>query len=182
MVLDLKRGDEVLTTDQDYPRVLSTWDQRARRDGIVVKKISFPVPPPSMDDLYHRIEEGITSRTRAILICHITNLTDQIFPVTRICRMAGSRGIDTIIDGAHAIAHFPFRLSELDCDYYGASLHKWLLAPHGTGLLYVRRDKIRNLWPLMAAPESMDDNIRKFEEIGTRPAANDNAIADALVF
>jgi isopenicillin-N epimerase len=88
-----------------------------------------------MDDLYLRIEQGITSRTRAILICHITNLTGQIFPVVRICRMARSRGIDTIIDGAHAIAHFPFRLSELECDYYGASLHKWLLAPHCTGLL-----------------------------------------------
>ncbi len=179
--LDLKRGDEVLTTDQDYPRMLTTWDQRARRDGIVVKQISFPVPD-SMDDLYRRMEEAVTERTRVILICHITNLTGQIFPVARICRMARSRGIETIVDGAHAIAHFPFRLDELGCDYYGASLHKWLTAPHGTGLLYVRREKIRKLWPMMAAPPSMDDNIRKFEEIGTHPAANHNAIADALIF
>lgn len=180
--LDLRRGDEVLTTDQDYPRMLTTWDQRARRDGIIVKKIDFPVPPPSMDDLYRRIEEAATPRTRAILICHITNLTGQIFPVQRICRMARSRGIDTIVDGAQAIAHFPFRISDLECDYYGTSLHKWLLAPHGTGMLYVRREKIRRLWPLMAAPAQMDENIRKFEEIGTHPAANHNAIADALVF
>lgn len=180
--LDLKRGDEVLTTDQDYPRMLTTWDQRARRDGIVVKKISFPVPPPSMDDLYRRFEEAVTPRTRVILLCHITNLTGQIFPVQRICRMARERGIETIVDGAHAIAHFPFRLAGLECDYYGASLHKWLTAPHGTGLLYVRREKIRKLWPMMAAPESLDDNIRKFEEIGTHPAANHNAIADALLF
>ncbi len=180
--LDLKRGDEVLTTDQDYPRMLTTWDQRSRRDGIVVRKVSFPVPPPSMDDLYRRIEEGITPQTRVILICHITNLTGQIFPVQRICRMARSRGIETIVDGAHAIAHFPFRLSDLECDYYGASLHKWLTAPHGTGILYVRREKIRKIWPMMAAPDSMNDNIRKFEEIGTHPAANHNAIGDALVF
>jgi selenocysteine lyase/cysteine desulfurase len=182
MGLDLGRGDEVLTTDQDYPRMLTTWDQRVRRDGIIVKEIAFPVPPPSMDDLYRRIEEAATPRTRVILICHITNLTGQIFPVQRICRMARSRGIDTIVDGAQAIAHFPFRISDLECDYYGASLHKWLLAPHGTGLLYVRREKIRRLWPLMAAPAQSDENVRKFEEIGTHPAANHNAIADALVF
>ncbi|MBV6432701.1 MAG: Isopenicillin N epimerase [Bryobacteraceae bacterium] len=180
--LDLKRGDEVLTTDQDYPRMLTTWEQRVRREGIVLRKISFPVPPPSMDDLYQRFEAAITPRTRAILLCHITNLTGQIFPVQRICRMARGKGISTIVDGAHAIAHFPFRLADLECDYYGASLHKWLTAPLGTGLLYVRKEKIRGLWPMMAAPESMADNIRKFEEIGTHPAANHNAIAEALVF
>jgi selenocysteine lyase/cysteine desulfurase len=162
--------------------MLTTWDKRARRDGILVTKIAFPVPPPSLDYLYQRIAEAITPRTRIIHFCQITNLTGQIFPVQRICRLARSRGIETIVDGAHAIAHFPFRISDLECDYYGASLHKWLLAPHGTGLLYVRREKIRALWPMMAAPASMDANIRKFEEIGTHPAANHNAIADALVF
>jgi isopenicillin-N epimerase len=180
--IDLKRGDEVLTTDQDYPRMLTAWDQRVRRDGIVVKKFSFPVPAPSLDDLYRRFEEAITPRTRVILLCHITNLTGQIFPVQRICRMARARGIDTIVDGAHAVAHFPYKISELECDYYGASLHKWLLAPHGTGMLYVRKEKIAKLWPLMAAGASQDGNIRKFEEIGTHPAANHNAIMDAIVF
>ncbi|MGA2581460.1 MAG: aminotransferase class V-fold PLP-dependent enzyme [Bryobacteraceae bacterium] len=180
--LDLKAGDEVLTTDQDYPRMINTWKQRERRDGIVLKTISFPTPPPSLEDLAERFERAITPRTRVIHFCHITNLTGQIFPVQRICQMARSRGIEAIVDGAHAYAQFPFKHADLDCDYYGTSLHKWLLAPHGTGFLYVRKSKIAKLWPLMAAPADMTDNIRKFEEIGTHPAANHNAISDALEF
>jgi len=180
--LDLKAGDEVLTTDQDYPRMITTWKQRERREGIVLKTISFPTPPPSLDDLAERFERAITPRTRVIHLCHITNLTGQIFPVQRICQLARSRGIEAIVDGAHAYAQFPFKHADLDCDYYGTSLHKWLLAPHGTGFLYVRKSKIAKLWPLMAAPPEMTDNIRKFEEIGTHPAANHNAIADALEF
>lgn len=180
--IDLKPGDEVLTTDQDYPRMITTWQQRERRDGIKLKMISFPTPPPSMDDLYQRFERSITPRTRVIHFCHITNLTGQIFPVKNICQMARSRGIEAIVDGAHAYAQFPFKHEDLDCDYYGTSLHKWLLAPHGTGFLYVRKSKIEKLWPLMAAPPSMNANIRKFEEIGTHPAANHNAIAEALTF
>lgn len=180
--MDLKRGDEVLTTDQDYPRMLTTWEHRVRRDGIVLKKVSFPDPPPSADHLVEIFERGITSRTKVILLCHITNLSGQIFPVKRICQMARARGLEAIVDGAHAFAHFPFTRDDLDCDYYGTSLHKWLLAPHGTGFLYVRRSKIKGLWPMMPAPETMDDNIRKFEEIGTHPAANHNAIAEALSF
>jgi selenocysteine lyase/cysteine desulfurase len=180
--LDLRRGDEVLTTNQDYPRMLSTWRQRERREGIVLKTISFPVPPPSLGDLVARFERAITPRTRVIMLCHITNLTGQIFPVKEVCRLGRDRGIEVIVDGAHAFAHFPFRLEDLDCDYYGTSLHKWLLAPHGTGFLYVRRAKIAKLWPLMAAPAEMREDIRKFEEIGTHPAANHNAIAEALVF
>jgi selenocysteine lyase/cysteine desulfurase len=180
--LDLKPGDEVLTTDQDYPRMLTTWEQRVRREGIVLRKISFPTPPPSMDDLLTRFERAITPRTRVIHFCHITNLSGQIFPVREICRMARARGIEAIVDGAHAFAHFPFTRDDLDCDYYGTSLHKWLLAPIGTGFLYVRREKIAKLWPMMAAPDSMSGDIRKFEEIGTHPAANHNAIAEALTF
>jgi selenocysteine lyase/cysteine desulfurase len=180
--LRLQPGDEVLTTTQDYPRMITTWEQRARREGIVLKQIPFPVPPPSLDDLARRFEEAITPRTKVLHICHITNLTGQIFPVRRICQLGRARGLEVIVDGAHAYAHFPFTRDELDCDYYGTSLHKWLLAPHGTGFLYVRREKIPNLWPLMAAPPSLDANIRKFEEIGTHPAANHNAIAEALTF
>src|SRR5207249_9536945 len=134
--LDLKPGDEVLTTNQDYPRMLTTWRQRERRDGVVLKTISFPVPPPSLADLADRFQRAITPKTRVILVCHITNLTGQIFPVKEICRMGRERGIEVIVDGAHAFAHFPFTLADLDCDYYGTSLHKWLLAPHGTGFLY----------------------------------------------
>jgi selenocysteine lyase/cysteine desulfurase len=180
--LDLKPGDEILTTTHDYPRMLTTWRQRERRDGVVLKTFPFPVPPPSLDDLAERFEQAITPRTRVILLCHITNLTGQIFPVKRICRMARERGIEAIVDGAHAFAHFPFTHADLDCDYYATSLHKWLLAPHGTGFLYVRKSKIPRVWPLMAAPEKMDADVRKFEEIGTHPAANHNAIAEALVF
>jgi isopenicillin-N epimerase len=180
--LDLKPGDEVLTTNQDYPRMLTSWRQRERREGINLRTISFPVPPPSMDDLKERFERAITPRTKVIQVCHITNLTGQIFPVKDICRMGRERGIEVIVDGAHAFAHFPFKHSDLDCDYYGTSLHKWLLAPHGTGFLYVRKSKIAKLWPLMAAEQKQEADIRKFEEIGTHPAANHNAIAEALTF
>jgi selenocysteine lyase/cysteine desulfurase len=117
-----------------------------------------------------------------ILICHIINLTGQIFPVRELSELGRRQGIPVIVDGAHGLAHFDFKLPDLGCDYYAVSLHKWLFAPHGTGLLYVKRDKIPGLWPLMAAPEGMDDNVRKYEEIGTHPAANYLAIGEALTF
>jgi selenocysteine lyase/cysteine desulfurase len=180
--IDLKAGDEVVTTNQDYGRMLDTWDQRARRDGVVVKKISFPVPPPSMADLADRLLAAITPRTKVLHFCHITNLTGQIFPVRQICDAARAKGIKTIVDGAHAFAHFPYTLADLGCDYYGTSLHKWLLAPIGTGFLYVRRENIESLWPLTATAPTKAKDIRKFEEIGTHPAANHNAIAEALSF
>ena len=180
--LDLKPGDEVLTTTQDYPSMLATWRQRERRDGIVLRTVPFPVPPPGLDDLYHRIEQAITPRTRVIMMCHVTYTTGQIFPVGRICRMARERGIETLVDGAHGFAHFPFRRDDLDCDYYGTSLHKWLTAPVGTGFLYVRREKIPKLWPLMGSPADLEDDIRKLEWIGTHPVANRNAVSEALAF
>ena len=180
--LDLRAGDEVVTTNQDYGRMLDTWDQRARRDRIRVTKVSFPVPPSSLDTLAEALLGAITPATRVLHFCHITNLTGQIFPVRRICDEARRRGIKTIVDGAHAFAHFPYTLPELGCDFYGTSLHKWLLAPIGTGFLYVRRDEIPRLWPLTPAAAAKSADIRKFEEIGTHPAANHNAIAEALSF
>lgn len=180
--LDLKRGDEVIVTNQNYGRMLTTWDQRARRDGIVVKSISFKVPPPSDEYVVEQFRQAITPRTKVIEVTHITNLTGQILPVRAISRMAREKGIEVFVDGAHAFAHFPFTRDELDVDFYGTSLHKWLHAPIGTGFLYVRRSKIKSLWPMMAAPASMDENIRKYEEIGTHPAANHNAIAVAIAF
>jgi len=180
--LDLKAGDHVVTTNQDYGRMLDTWDQRAARDGIKVTKISFPVPTTNIAELKDRIEKAITPQTRVIHFCHITNLTGQLFPVRDIARMARGRGIKTIVDGAHAFAHFPFKLSDLECDFYGTSLHKWLLAPVGTGFLYVRRENIEHLWPLTPPPAAKMKDIRKFEEVGTHPAASHNAIAEALVF
>jgi selenocysteine lyase/cysteine desulfurase len=180
--IDLRAGDHVVTTDQDYGRMLDTWDQRARRDQITVSKISFPVPTTNISELADRIERAVTPKTKVIHICHITNLTGQLFPVRDIARMARARSIQTIVDGAHAFAHFPFALRDLECDYYGTSLHKWLLAPVGTGFLYVRREHIEKLWPLTPAAAAKSKDIRKFEEVGTHPAANHNAIAEALAF
>ena len=180
--IELKPGDEVLTTNQDYGRMIETFRQRERREGIVLKQISFPVPPPSMDDLYNRFERAVTPKTKLILVCHITNRTGQIFPIKRICQMAHARGIPVIVDGAHAFNHFPFSLADLDCDYYGVSLHKWTGAPVGTGFLYVRKSRIASTWSLMASSATQVGDIRKFEEIGTHPAANHNAITTALIF
>ena len=180
--IDLKAGDEVVTTNQDYGRMLDTWDQRARREGITVRKISFPVPPPSMDDLADRLVSAIGPKTKVLHFCHITNLTGQIFPVKKICDAARAKGVKTIVDGAHAYAHFPFKAADLGCDFYGTSLHKWLLAPIGTGFLYVRQENIEALWGLTPTGAARAKDIRKFEEIGTHPAANHNAIAEALTF
>jgi selenocysteine lyase/cysteine desulfurase len=180
--IDLKPGDEVVTTNQDYGRMLDTWDQRVRRDGITVKKISFPVPPPSMNDLADRLIGAIGPKTKVLHFCHITNLTGQIFPVKAICGAARAKGVKTIVDGAHAFAQFPYNGADLGCDYYGTSLHKWLLAPIGTGFLYVRRENIEGLWGLQPTGAGRAKDIRKFEEIGTHPAANHNAIAEALTF
>ena len=180
--LDLKRGDEVVVSNQNYTRMLTTWDQRARRDGIVVKAVRFPLPPPSQKYLADQFIEAFTPRTRAVELPHITNLSGQIMPVKEIISAARAKNIDVLVDGAHAFGHFPFTRDELGVDYYGTSLHKWLLAPIGTGFLYVKKDKQKSIWPLMATPASMDENIRKYEEIGTHPAANHNAIAAALAF
>jgi len=180
--LDLNPGDEILTTNQDYGRMINTWKQRERREGLVLRQISIPVPAEDDDEIVRLFESHITPQTRVIHMCHMINLTGQILPVAKVNRMARKHGIPVIVDGAHTLAHFDFTIADLECDYYATSLHKWLFAPHGTGLLYVRRDKIESLWPLMAAAEKQDDNIRKFEEIGTHPAANYLGIGDALTF
>ena len=179
---DLKPGDEVLTTTQDYPRMITTFKQRERREGIVLKQFKIPVPAEDVDEIVSLFGQNITPRTRLILMSHMINLTGQILPVKEVVAMARARGIPVIVDGAHSFAHFDFTLQDLECDYFATSLHKWLLAPHGTGMLFVRRDKINSLWPLTAAPDDMDGDIRKYEEIGTHPAANYLAIADALTF
>jgi isopenicillin-N epimerase len=179
---DLKRGDEVLTTNQDYPRMIATFEQRGRREGIVLKQFSIPVPAEDDDEVVELFRKNITPKTKLILMCHVVNLTGQILPVKKVVAMARERGIPVVVDGAHSFAHFGFRHEDLGCDYYATSLHKWLFAPHGTGMLYVRREKIPGLWPLMAAPASLDGDIRKYEEIGTHPSAQNLAIAEALTF
>lgn len=182
--IDLARGDEVLTTTHDYPRMISTFRQRELREGILLKQFPVPIPCEDPAKIVSLFEQNITPRTRMILASHIINITGQILPIREIVAMARTKngGIPVVVDGAHALGHFDFKLSDLDCDYYGVSLHKWLTAPIGTGLLYVKRDKVKALWPLMAADPKLEDDIRKFEEIGTHPAANTLAAGEALTF
>ncbi len=182
MGLDLHAGDEVLTTTQDYPRMLTAIRQRALREGIVLKTVKIPIAPKNVDEITRAFEQGITNKTRIILVSHVVNITGQITPTRQICELGRSRGIEVIVDGAHSYAHFPFTRDELQCDYFGTSLHKWLFAPKGTGMLYVRKEKIERLWPLMAAEKKQAGDIRKFEEIGTHPAAPRLAIGEALLF
>jgi selenocysteine lyase/cysteine desulfurase len=182
MGMDLKSGDEILTTTQDYPRMLTTLRQREAREGLVLKMIKVPIAPDHLDDITVEFEKAITPKTRIILISHVINITGQIMPVKSICQLARSKGVEVIVDGAHSFAHFDFKQSDLACDYYGTSLHKWLFAPKGTGLLFVKRDKIEKIWPLMAAEKTQKDNIRKFEEVGTHPAAPRLAIGEAILF
>ncbi|HEX8685446.1 MAG TPA: aminotransferase class V-fold PLP-dependent enzyme, partial [Pyrinomonadaceae bacterium] len=165
--LDLKPGDEVLTTTQDYPRMLATLRQRERRDRIVLKTVKIPVPPKDPSEITAAYEAGFTPRTRVVLVSHMINLTGQITPVRDICELARRRGAQSVVDGAHSFAQFGFKRDDLGCDYFGTSLHKWLHAPKGTGMLYVRRDRIKGVWPLFAAERAQDADIRKFEETGT---------------
>jgi selenocysteine lyase/cysteine desulfurase len=182
MGMDFKPGDEILTTTQDYPRMLTTLRQRERREGLVLKMVQIPIPPKDLNEITAAFEKGITSKTKLILISHQVNITGQITPVKAVCEMARAKGIETIVDGAHSFAQFDFQKKDLGCDYFGTSLHKWLYAPKGTGLLYVKRDKIEKLWPLMAAESKQASDIRKFEEIGTHPAAPRLAIGEAMLF
>jgi selenocysteine lyase/cysteine desulfurase len=180
--LDLEDGDEVVTTLLDYPRMITTLQQRERREGIKLIQVALPTLPKSMDELVRPIEAALTARTRFILISHVSFQNGQIFPVEAICEMGRRHGVPVVVDGAHAFAQFPFKQSDLRCDFYGVSLHKWLMAPIGTGFLYVKRERIKDVWSLMASSKEQTDNIRKFEEIGTHPAANHNAIGEALTF
>ena len=180
--IDLQRGDEVIVTNQNYGRMITTWQQRERREGIVLKQVSFPVPLLDPQVLLRNIEAAITPRTKVIELTHITNLTGQILPIRDVVRMARPRGIEVFVDGAHAFAHFPFKRDELDCDYYATSLHKWMHAPIGSGFLYVRKERIPKLWPMMGSDVSRVANVRKYEEIGTHPQANFNAVSVAITF
>lgn len=182
MGLDLRSGDEILTTTQDYPRMLTTLKQRELREGIKLNLIKIPIAPKNADDIAAAFERAVTPRTKLILVSHQINLTGQINPVKKVCQMARARGIETIVDGAHSFAQFAFKREDLDCDYFGTSLHKWLYAPKGTGMLYVKKDKIPKVWALMASEDKNRGDIRKFEEIGTHSAAMRLAIGEAILF
>jgi selenocysteine lyase/cysteine desulfurase len=180
--IDLRPGDEILTTTQDYPRMLTTLRQRVRREGVALKLVKIPLAPASLSEITAAFERGITPRTRLLLVSHMVNITGQVTPVREVCRMARERGIETVVDGAHSFAQLDFKQADLECDYFGTSLHKWLYAPKGSGMLYVRRDKIEKVWPLFAAEERQAADIRKFEEVGTHSAAPRLAIGEALLF
>ena len=182
MGLDLKSGDEILTTTQDYPRMLTTLRQRELREGLKLKTIQIPLAPKDVNEIVQAFERAITPRTKLILISHQINLTGQITPVRAVCEMARLKGIETIVDGAHSFAQFDFKRDDLQCDYFGTSLHKWLYAPKGAGMLYVRREKIPKVWALMASEKKQAGDIRKFEEIGTHSAAPRLAIGEAILF
>jgi len=180
--MSLAKGDEVLTTEHDYPRMLTAWEQRSRRDGIIIKKIPIAIPVTNPNDIVEAFKKNITKKTKVIHVSHVAFCSGQIFPVREICLLAKENGIECIVDGAHSFAHFPFTQKDLQCDYFGTSLHKWLYAPVGNGMLYIAKDKIPNIWPLMAAGIDLNDSIKKFEEIGTHPAALHNAVTEAIAF
>ena len=184
--IPLKRGDEVLTTTHDYSSMLNALRHRERKEGIKLVEVPVPFPAGSMDELVKVIEDGITSRTRVILVSHITYTTGQVFPIRRICDLAHRHGIEVVVDGAHAVAQLDFEVSDLDCDYYGTSLHKWLSAPKGTGLLYMKREHVEKIEPLYGPASSFRYNpltsMQKYESVGTQPHPPFLAIGEAVAF
>ncbi|MEW5984437.1 MAG: aminotransferase class V-fold PLP-dependent enzyme [Acidobacteriota bacterium] len=179
---ELQRGDEVILTNQCYPRLRSAWFQRAKREGIVIKEVKLPVPPVPQDTYYSLVAEQVTPRTKLIHCTHFTHWTGLMAPVRRIADMAHSKGIEVLCDGAHGFMHVPFKLADLGCDYYTASLHKWLLAPPGNGFVRIPKDRIPLVWPL--TPPWSDDakSIRRYEDVGTRTQANRVAMAEGITF
>ncbi|MEN3041179.1 MAG: aminotransferase class V-fold PLP-dependent enzyme [Bacteroidia bacterium] len=181
--LSLKPGDEVIAAESDYPSMIAAWKQREARDGIKVRWVRLPLPTEDENKLIAPYLEAITPRTRVIHLTHLINWTGQIVPVEKITVEAQKRGIFTIVDAAHSYAHLPLSFRAMGCDAAGVSLHKWLCAPFGTGLLYVKKDRIREIWPLFAAPaDRKSDDIRKFEHLGTRSIPTEQAIAAAIDF
>jgi len=179
---DLERGNEVLCTDQDYPRMITTIQQRVRREKVKLVQVKVPPAPATHNELVEAYRSGITPKTKLILVCHVIFMTGQIYPIHDIVALGREHGIPVIVDGAHAFGQFPIAHKDLLCEYYGTSLHKWMLAPVGTGFLFVKKERIPQLWSLMASSAEQAGDIRKFEEIGTHPAANHNAIGEALTF
>lgn len=181
--IDWKAGDEAIMAGQDYGAMLDMFRLMSRRHGIVNKVLSIPNQGISDDELVRLYESAITPKTRLLMVCHLINITGRIMPVRQITEMAHGHGVEVLVDGAHAFAHLDFRIADLGgCDYYGSSLHKWLGTPLGAGLLYVRKDKIRGIWPLFGDSSFADDDIRKLNHTGTHPVATDLAIQNAIAF
>lgn len=181
--LDLNAGDEIILTKQDYPNMINAWKQREKRNGIVLKWVELELPTDDTDYLVKKYTEQITSRTKLVQVNHIINWTGHINPVRRIADAVHAKGPDVMIDGAHTFGHFEFTIPELGGDYFGTSLHKWMSSSIGSGMLWIKKDKIKNIWPLMGAPETTDaGNIRKFENLGTRSFPIEYSIANAVDF
>jgi selenocysteine lyase/cysteine desulfurase len=180
--IDLKAGDEVVLTKQDYPNMISAWKQREKREGIKLVWINLELPSEDENYLIKQYTDAFTAKTKLVQITHMINWIGQKLPVKKIADAAKKKNIDVLVDGAHTFAQFEFKIPELNCDYFGTSLHKWLGAPIGTGLLYVRKEKIKNVWPMFGADEKEADNIRKFEHLGTRPFYIEQATDKAIDF
>ncbi len=180
--LDLNAGDEVVLTKQDYPNMINAWKQREIRDKIKLVWLNLEMPSEDPEYLLKQFTNAFTSKTKVVHVTQMINWNGQILPAAEICKAARSRGIKSIVDGAHTFAHFQFKITDLNCDYFGSSLHKWLCAPFGTGMLWVAKDNIKELWPLFPHHEPQSDNIRKFENLGTRSFAPEQAIGQAIDF
>ncbi|WP_332732408.1 aminotransferase class V-fold PLP-dependent enzyme [Flavihumibacter sp.] len=180
--LSLKTGDEVVLSKQDYPNMINAWKQRELRDGIKLVWVNLELPSEDNEYLTEQYTKAFTSRTRVVHLTHIINWNGQILPVRRIADMAKQKGIEVVVDGAHSFAHFQFSIPDLGADYFGTSLHKWLGACIGSGLLYVKKDKIAKLYPLFGSPDAVSADIRKFENLGTRPFFIEQAIGKAIEF
>ena len=179
---DWKAGDEALMAIQDYGAMLDMFDQVSRRYGVVLNKVSIPNLPGSDEEIVSLYEKAITPRTKLLMIPHMVNITGQILPVRKICDMAHSKGVEVMVDGAHAFAHIQYKINDLGCDYYGTSLHKWLSVPLGAGFLYVKKDKIAKVWPLIGDGNKDLDDIRRLNHVGTHPSATDLTVEDAIDF
>ncbi|MEO6549224.1 MAG: aminotransferase class V-fold PLP-dependent enzyme [Ferruginibacter sp.] len=181
--LPLKVGDEVVASKQDYPNIINAYKQREMRDGIKLVWINLDLPSEDEDYLMKQYVNAFTANTRVVHITHIINWNGQILPVKKIATEALKRGIEVVVDGAHSFAHFNFKVPELGADYFASSLHKWLYAPIGSGMLYVKKEKIKNIYPLFATSDNpLKDDIRKFENLGTRPFFIEQAIGKAIEF
>ena len=180
--LDLKREDEVIGSTQDYPNMMQAWKQRALRDGIAYKQLTFEFPIENDEEIVEKYKAAITPKTKLIHLTHVINWNGQIMPVKKIASMAHEHGLEVIIDGAHSFGLLDFRIPDLGGDYFGTSLHKYLSAPIGSGMLWVKKEKISNLWPLICAGDPKSDNIRKFENLGTRSFPIEQGIGEALNF
>ena len=175
-----KKNDEAIFARQDYGTMRSMFEQISERYGVVNRIISIPNHPESDEEIVKLYESKITSKTKLIMVCHMINITGQILPIKKICDMAHSYGIDVMVDGAHCIGHFNFKISDFNCDYYGSSLHKWLATPLGAGLLHVKNNKISKIWPLLANSNKNSNDIKRLNHIGTHPVHTDLAINNSI--